>query len=154
MFQHLPIYFGKTALVLGSGRQTALGRKQRGTVFGALFEEADHFNPQWESNTCNYIKLLGFLKRNKAITRHDLASRKVITVTIGSHSDVESPGVGDSKFAEAGTLRPSLKPCIEHLLRTWLFPYILSKTPRIYSQLVIIPVYNEDMEALSWKEPD
>lgn len=80
VFQYLPIYFGKKVLLLGSGRQTALGRKQEGTVFGALFEEANHLNPQWGSNTYNYIKLLGFL-RKRAITRHDLASRKVITVT-------------------------------------------------------------------------
>lgn len=81
VFQCLPIYFGKKVLVLGSGQQTAPGRKQEGTIFGALFEKANHLNPQWENNTCNYTKLLGFLRR-RAITRHDLASRKVITITI------------------------------------------------------------------------
>lgn len=52
------------------------------------------------------------------------------------------------------TLHPPLKPCIEHLLRTWFFPYITSKTLRINLQLAIIPIYNEDMEALSRKELD
>lgn len=65
-----------------------------------------------------------------------------------------SRGVGDSNFAKAGTPHPSLKPCIEHLLHSWFFPYINSQTLRTNLQIVIIPIYNEGTEALSRKELD
>lgn len=66
---------------LGQGDRLLWDVNKRAQSLGALFEKANHLNPQRESNTRNYIKLLGFL-RKKAITRHDLASRKVIRVTI------------------------------------------------------------------------
>lgn len=59
VFQHLPIYFGKKALVLGTGLETDLGYKQDSTALGALFKETNNnLNLQWENNTCNYIQLL------------------------------------------------------------------------------------------------
>lgn len=50
VFQHLPIYFGKKALVLGTGLHTDLGYKQENTVFSALFEETNNLNPQREGH--------------------------------------------------------------------------------------------------------
>lgn len=59
VFQHLPIYFGKKALVLGTGLETDLGYKQDSTALSALFKETNNnLNLQWENNTCNYIQLL------------------------------------------------------------------------------------------------
>lgn len=59
VFRHLPIYFGKKALVLGTGIETDLGYKQDSTALSALFKETNNnLNPQWENNTCNYIQLL------------------------------------------------------------------------------------------------
>lgn len=42
VFQHLPIYFGKKALVLRTGLQTALGYKQESTDLRALSEETNN----------------------------------------------------------------------------------------------------------------
>lgn len=59
VFQHLPIYFGKKALVLGTGLETDQGYKQDSTALSALFKETNNnLNLQWENNTCNYIQLL------------------------------------------------------------------------------------------------
>lgn len=59
VFRHLPIYFGKKALVLGTGLETGLGYKQHSTALSALFKETNNnLKLQWENNTCNYIQLL------------------------------------------------------------------------------------------------
>lgn len=59
VFRHLPIYFGKKALVLGTGLETGLGYKQDSTALHALFKETNNnLNLHWENNTCNYIQLL------------------------------------------------------------------------------------------------
>lgn len=42
VFQHLPIYFGKKALVLGTGLETYLAYKQDSTGFSALFEKTNN----------------------------------------------------------------------------------------------------------------